>query len=151
MNVLLIVDKVLNHYDNMKSLLEEQVVELTSHKNIMKLSPDLETYKVLDDNNTIYGVFAYLDGKLIGYSLNIVAHHLHYSDLIYVTNDILYVDKLFRNKGVGEKIMKESEIEANKRGAKMFLQKAKPSTPLYELLNNSSDYRLQEMTFIKVL
>lgn len=151
MNVLLVVDNVFNHYDNMKALLEKQVEELTTHKDIMKLSPDFDSYKHLADRDLIYGVYAYLDGDLIGYSLNILSNHMHYADLICAVNDILFVDKNYRKSGIGKKIMDKSEEEAKNRGAGVFLQKAKPNTPLYNLLDKAEDYSVQEITFLKVL
>jgi GNAT superfamily N-acetyltransferase len=151
MNTLILVDKVFNHYDNMCKLLEEHVQELAVYKDLMKLSPDLPTYQKLEEEDLMYGVFAYVEGKLVGYSINFVSNHIHYSELKKVNNDVIYVDKKYRGSGVGAKLINASEREAKKRGAAVFALHAKPNTPLSSLLYTSEDYQVQDIIFSKRL
>ena len=56
-------------------------------------------YDVLDKSGSLFIHLAMQDDVCIGYSMNLVANHLHYADLKYSQNDVL-LSKRFRAVGL---------------------------------------------------
>jgi predicted GNAT superfamily acetyltransferase len=88
--------------------------------------------------------------EIVGYSVNIMAHNLHYSDLIMCQSDVLYVREDKRQGPAGLKLMRETERLAKERGAQMMLWHAKPATNLDQILPRMG-YRVQDVVYTRVL
>jgi len=130
----IVVGSVTDYIDMVGDLLEKHWEESAKNKSIMVLKPDLEKYKTMDKMGKLLGVFAYYDGAVVGYSVNVLDYHLHYSDLKVCSNDVLFLDKEFRDTPLGLRLMKATKEEAKSRGARLMLWHAKQDSPLDKIL-----------------
>jgi predicted GNAT superfamily acetyltransferase len=131
-------------------LLEAHREELTTNKGLMILKPDISTYEMLESKNALLSLGAFDGDEIVGYSVNIMAHNLHYSDLMMCQSDVLYVREDKRQGPAGLKLMRETERLAKERGAQMMLWHAKPDTNLDQILPRMG-YRVQDVVYTRVL
>jgi len=131
-------------------LLDEHWIELAKNKELMVLKPAIEKYAAMEEQGVLFTFCAYVDGKIIGYSLSFVFHHLHYADLLCCHNDLLFVSLPYRHSSIGGKLIRATEDEARKRGVKLMTWHAKENTPLSEVLPVMG-CKVQELIFSKEL
>ena len=131
-------------------LFEEHYTEIARNKEVMKLKPDEMTYRKMEDAHQIFILSARQDDVLIGYSVNFVTNHLHYADLKYSQNDVLFIKKEFRGGRIGLRLMKITEDYAKSLGCKVMLWHAKEHTTLSTLLPRLK-YGVQDIVFSKEL
>ena len=129
-------------------LFEEHYEEIARNKQIMKLKPNYQLYEALNSTGWLYIYVAMRDDVCIGYSMNIMMHHLHYADLRIAQNDILFVKKEFRGGRLGLRLLKATEDHARSEGCKLMLWHAKENTALAELLPKLK-YGVQEIMYSK--
>lgn len=129
-------------------LFEEHYQELAIDKTLMVLKPDVERYKLLEQNGVMMILAAFVGGVMAGYSVNLITNNLHYSDLKMCQNDILFVASAHRAGRLGLKLIKETERQAKQRGAGIMLWHAKPGTAL-EAIAPKLGYRVQDIMFSK--
>lgn len=132
------------------SLLVDHREELTTNKDLMILSPDVETYLRLEDLGRMLSLAAFEGEEIIGYSVNIFGQNLHYSDLMMCQNDVLFVRKDKRRGPTGLRLMRETERLAKERGAEMMLWHAKPGTSLDAILPRLG-YKVQDIIYTTVM
>ena len=126
-----------NVTDNLRAigaLLPLHWEESARNKQLMVLKPDYDKYKNMDKMGKLLGVFAYYEDVIVGYSVNIIDYHLHYSDLKVCSNDVLFLDPLFRDTSLGLRLMKTTKELAKSKGAKMMLWHAKEDTALDKIM-----------------
>lgn len=131
-------------------LLEAHREELTTNKGLMILKPDISTYEMLESKNALLSLGAFDGEEIVGYSVNIMAHNLHYSDVMMCQNDVLYVREDKRQGPTGLKLIYETERLAKDRGADLMLWHAKPDTNLNDILPRLA-YRVQDVVYTRVL
>jgi len=131
-----------------KSLFEEHYEEIARNKQIMKLKPNYKLYEALDSTGWLFVYVAMQDNVCIGYSMNIMMHHLHYADLRIAQNDILFVKKELRGGRLGLRLLKATEDHARSEGCKLMLWHAKENTALAKLLPKLK-YGVQEIMYSK--
>lgn len=131
-------------------LLEAHREELTTNKGLMILKPDISTYEMLESKNALLSLGAFDGEEIVGYSVNIMAHNLHYSDLMMCQNDVLFVREDRRQGPTGLKLIYETERLAKDRGADLMLWHAKPDTNLNDILPRLA-YRVQDVVYTRVL
>ena len=139
-------------YDEFKvlgdPLFEEHYEEIARNKQVMKLKPNYQLYEALNSTGWLFIYVAMRDDVCIGYSMNIMMHHLHYADLRIAQNDILFVKKEFRGGRLGLRLLKATEDHASSEGCKLMLWHAKENTALAELLPKLK-YGVQEIMYSK--
>ena len=151
MAIHIIEGSVRDHREALQPLLEAHVAELTTHPDLMTLSPDWSRYEQLEDDQRLITLYAFGDQDLIGYACTILTPHLHYSDLYCAHNDVLFVRPDYRRTaGVGLKLIAQTELLAAARGAQVMTWHAKPSTPL-ALLLAARHYGIQDLIFLREL
>ena len=131
-------------------LFQEHYEEIALRKDLMELKPNWPLYEAMNDNNGLFVYLAMQDNVCIGYSLNLVSYHLHYADLKYCTNDVLFIKKEFRGSRIGLKIMKVTEEHAKAEGCTIMLWHAKENTALDKLLPRLN-YGVQDIMYSKEL
>ena len=129
-------------------LFEEHYEEIARNKQIMKLKPNYHLYEALNSTGWLFIYVAMQDDVCIGYSMNIMMHHLHYADLRIAQNDILFVKKEFRGGRLGLRLLKATEDHARSEGCKLMLWHAKENTALAKLLPKLK-YGVQEIMYSK--
>lgn len=130
-------------------LLLQHWQEIALHKELMVLDPHWERYEALDDAGVLLLLGAWVGDQMVGYSLNFVTEHLHYSGLTYSQNDVLFVAPTHR--GIGKQLIAETERMAKERGAKMQLWHAKEGSTLDRMLKHSEHYGVQDITYSRIL
>jgi GNAT superfamily N-acetyltransferase len=140
---------VVNKWVEVAELLAMHVDELASHKHLMKLDPAIETYEAMEDGGMLASLFVYDENeKLIGYSVNFIVPHLHYSELVTCQNDVLFIHPDHRHGRIGMKLIAATEQLAKERGAKLISWHVKENTTLQALMPRLG-YKVQEITYMK--
>ena len=131
-------------------LFQEHYEEIALRKDLMELRPNWPMYDALDQSGSLFIYLAMQGDVCIGYSMNLVANHLHYADLKYSQNDVLFIKKEFRGGRIGLRLMKVTEEHAKSLGCKVMLWHAKERTTLAALLPRLK-YGVQDIMFSKEL
>lgn len=139
------VDEMLAHAGQ---LFAEHWDEIALNKQVMVLKPDEARYRSMEASGGMLILAAFVDGELVGYSVNFVIHHLHYADLCVCSNDLLFIAQSHREGGLGIRLMRRTEEVARARGARLVLWHAKPNTPLATMLPRMG-YGVQDIIFSK--
>lgn len=126
-------------------MLIEHWDEVAKNKQIMQLKPDHAGYRRIEGNGGLLILGAYRDCKMVGYSFNFIAPHLHYADLIVCNNDILFVDKKHRQSPIGLQLIRKTEATARQCGARLMLWHAKQGTSLDRILQRK--YNVQDIIY----
>ena len=129
-------------------LFDEHYKEIARNKQVMVLKPDEPTYRKAEEMGTIFILSARQNDVLIGYSVNFVSNHLHYADLKFAQNDLLFISKEHRGGRVGLRLIKDTENHAKSLGCKLMLWHCKPNTPLNEILPRLK-YGVQDVIYSK--
>lgn len=108
---------------------------------------DLPQYKSLNSNYALIIVTARDGAKLVGYHISLVTHHMHFANILFGFDNAMVVDREYRGKGLGAKLVKHSEKVWLDRGAKVGHRATKGSGNLYL----SMGYTPSDRTFIKKL
>lgn len=131
-------------------LLSQHRDELATHKEMMVLKPDIQKYKNLEERGALFTLALYDEDKIIGYSVNVLASNIHYSDLLVSQNDILYVHPAHRKGRWGIKLISETERMAKERGATFIIWHGKEKTAFSDLMPRLG-YGIQDILYSKVL
>jgi len=136
--------------ENCNDLFKEHYEEIALNKGVMKLLPDWDRYFSLEQAGMILCLGAFLDEECIGYSINFFTNHMHYKEMFYMQNDLLFVAEERRKTRVGLDLIRETEKQAFARGAEMMLWHAKENTSLNTLMPRLG-YKVQDIIYSKVL
>ena len=131
-------------------LLRAHWEEVARHKDIMRLSPAWDKYQLMEQAGTLFALGAFVGPALVGYSLNLIGPHLHYSGLIYAQNDVLYVVPECRKSRIGLDLISETERIARERGAGLMAWHAKEGTALAGLMPRLG-YGVQDIIYARKL
>ncbi len=133
-----------------EKLQKEHWDEIARNKHIMILNPDNERYGKLEDAGLLLSLGAFDNESLVGYSINFITTNLHYKELTYLDNDVLFLSKKYRVGRNGIRLIKETEKKAKEHGARMCLWHAKKNTTLEKILPKMG-YNIQDIIFSKEL
>lgn len=132
-------------------LFEQHWAELAPRKHLMGIDPQWDRYEHLEKLGNLMILLAHDDdNQLVGYSVNVVMQHLHFANLRYCHNDLLFVVPSHRNQGLGRQLIKATEIAAKESGAEMLVWHARPGTAL-ELVLRRRGYAPDFMFYAKEL
>lgn len=140
------VDEVIDNFE----LLKAHWSEVALNKEVMVLKPDVARYKQLDELGMLFGIGAFDNDHLVGYSASFIMPHPHYSDLVVASNDVLFVHSDYRKGRLGLRLIQETERIAKDRGAELVTWHAKQSTALEQLMPRLG-YGVQDIIFSKVI
>lgn len=130
------------------ALLHDHYDEVAKNKDVMVLRPRWDVYQSMQSAGTLFALGARIDGKLVGYSANFIANHLHYASMVYVQNDVLFVAPQHRKTSLGLRLIQATESEARHRGAKLMLWHAKEGSKLDSVLSRMR-YEVQDIIYSK--
>lgn len=150
-NIRIEEDSVTNIIGGFDELMEEHWSESAKNKTLMVLNPDYDRYFAIDKFGCCLTLVAYDEWDLVrGYSVNFIAPHIHYKDLVVCTNDVLFLGKENRNSTLGLRLIKETEKLAKEKGAELMLWHAKEQSALEKILQHKQ-YGVQDIIYSKVL
>ena len=141
---------VTDKLEELLPLLFDHRNELATYPALMEVNPDMDKYRALETTGAMFSIVARCDGAIVGYSINLITHAMHYKHLKFVMNDVLYVDRAHRKTQLGLKLMHATEAKARVVGAQMMTWHAKTHTALASILPRM-DYVVQDITFSKEL
>lgn len=144
------INTITDKIDQVWDLLSEHREELTTHKHIMELKPDLERYAALEQAGNLVSLALYDKDRIVGYSVSVVVKNIHYADLVYALNDVLFVGALYRGSSWGVKLIHETEKLCKLHGAKLMMWHGKPATAFSDMMPRLG-YRVQDIMFSKEL
>jgi GNAT superfamily N-acetyltransferase len=130
-------------------LLVEHREELTTNKGLMELAPDVERYREAEANGAVLALIARAGSKVVGYSVNFVAPHIHYMRVRMAYNDVLFVDRAHRAT-LGLRLIHATEAAAKEHGVHVMAWHAKPDTHLSTILQRKG-YRVQDIVYTREL
>jgi len=103
------VETVSQCLPDMGELHQDHYEEITTHKHLKKLKPDYDAYYKLEKKGNLRVMTVRTDDNiLIGYFVTFIQRHIHYTDVVYALNDILYIHPGHRGGTVGYRLMKEA-------------------------------------------
>jgi GNAT superfamily N-acetyltransferase len=114
--------------------LYEQHWEEVYGKTDRKVEIDFPIYKQMEDMGLAFGLFAYYDNLIVGYSINLLGPNVHCAGGLTCTNDALYVDPLFRDTPLGIRLIKKTADTAKKSGADLMTWNSPLNSPLGKIL-----------------
>lgn len=129
-----------------EALGREHYEEIALNKTLMQYAPDTARYQVLEDQGMLLCVGVFDNGTLVGYSANIIVHHLHYKDLLMASNDMIFIAKSHRHGRAGLQLIKATRELCRARGAQLMMWHAKENTALAQLLPRLG-CRVQDIIF----
>ena len=131
-------------------LLREHWLELAKNRELMVLKPDAARYKAMEKAGIVLALGAFDGDVMVGYSVSLLGPHLHYADLVFAQNDVIYVAQAYRNGRTGIRLIQAAEAQAKARGARMLVWHAKQGTALDSLLPRLG-YGVQDILHSKEL
>ena len=90
--------------------------EIAWNKDKIPLRPDLKKYAAMEATGMMKCYTAREYGKIIGYAVWFILHHMHYQDTLMAMNDIIYIAKEKRGSMTGIKLLEYSEKELKQFG-----------------------------------
>jgi hypothetical protein len=134
MITLIETDRVADVIDLSTALQLEHWEEIAKNKHLMVLAPDVDKYRAIEQAGKLFAVLAYDGDEMVGYSVNILDHNLHYRDLLQAQNDVLFVKPSHRAGRLFMRLREATLRMAAARGARLMLWHAKEQTPLAAIL-----------------
>lgn len=134
--------------NEMMPLLEKHYKEIAIYQDI-PLSIKKETYLTLSKSNFLR-VFTVRDNlnNIIGYSVYIVSHNIHYSTLLEAKNDVIYIDP--KHRGFGAKFIKWCDQQLKKENVQVVYHHIKFDHDWSNILERQ-DYKPFEKIYAKRL
>lgn len=109
--------------------------EIEGNKEIKELSPNYESYLNLDNAGVLLSVTARDGDNLVGYCVNVIMPHLHYSKTTFSTNDTLYLLQEYRGRFIGKRMIAKAMECSKELGAEVFHIEDKDGHGLGRLFN----------------
>lgn len=131
-------------------LFERHFDELRNGRDL-KVRPAFALYDALHAQGALHCLAALTDGQLVGYSVNVLMpRHLHY-EYSYLQNDVLFVDKPYRQSSVGARLIAATRQLAKKLQVNQLLWHCKQDTQLHTMLERSDKAQLADLIYSEVL
>ena len=103
-----------------EGLLRAHYEEIAWRRDKIALAPDEARYKSLEKAGVLRVYTARADGRLIGYSVYLVAAALHYKDTVYANNDVLFIEAAARGTA-GLRLIRFAEAALKAEGVHVVL------------------------------
>ena len=136
--------------EELEPLLKEHWEEVAWYKDKIKLKPDYEKYLGMEDQDKLLVTTARDNGKLVGYNVNFIAEHFHYSDHVYAVNDIIFVHPDYRHREVSAELINYTEELLKWKGVSVITLHMKPEHA-FESLAKYCGFAKQEYVYSKYI
>lgn len=94
------------------------------------LCPDGAMMQRLQDADLLFVLGAFDDDVLVGYSSALITPHTYNPSIVCCNSDALFVRRAWRPRGVGARLILETERVAAEKGASRMLWHTRAGTPL---------------------
>ena len=129
-------------------LIEDHWEEIGQNKGPIKLNPDWDAYKNLEQAGLLNVFTARSQGKLVGYFVVIVARHIHYKDHIFASQDLLYLCPEYRKGMTAIKLVKFAEKYLKEDGVSVMVMNTNIEKP-FDLLLERLGFTYTERLYSK--
>lgn len=137
----------------MKEIVKRHAEEVDLYQEYFSLEPNYSIYEMLLDAGT-YRLFAAIKDKdVIAYSGYFVDYHPHYKEILYASNDLIYVSPEYRDYNSGEvvrAILSLSEKSLKESGVSVLTLTMKADKP-FERLSELCGYNRAEIMYSKYI
>lgn len=124
--------------------------EIAVNKDKIKLNPDWDTYRTLENSDKLKIFTARVKEELVGYFVVITGSNLHYKDHVFAVNDILYLKKEYRKGRTGIKLIKFAEEYLRDDGVSVLNINTKVHKP-FDVLMEHMGFGLIERVYSKYI
>ena len=124
--------------------------EIAVNKDKIKLNPDWDTYRTLENSDKLKIFTARVKEELVGYFVVITGSNLHYKDHVFAVNDILYLKKEYRKGRTGIKLIKFAEKYLRDDGVSVLNINTKVHKP-FDVLMEHMGFGLIERVYSKYI
>ena len=129
------VEKIKDILPELKGLIQDHWEEVAWYKDKIPLSPDYDRYLQMEELGMIHTVTVRYEDELIGYDINFVSPHLHYSSTKYAANDIIFLHPLHRGAGVALGMLNFAEEKLKEEGVSVITIHMKVDNPFKSLMD----------------
>lgn len=136
--------------DQLEPLFQTHYDEIANNKEVKKIAPDWDTYRVLTDHERCIAVVAWDGDEIVGYTVAFLYPHPHYKDCIVAANDLFYVRPEYRRQGVASMMISFMEEQAAAYGATVHTMHMKPYHDFSTLMERLGYYE-EEVLWEKVI
>ena len=116
-------------------LIDLHYKEIALNQSKVKLNPDWEVYRDLEDQGKLKIFTARDDTTLVGYFVVVVGVNMHYKDHTFACNDIIYLHKDYRKGFAGIKLIKFAKKCLTEDGVSVLTINTKVHQPFDKLLD----------------
>lgn len=139
--------------DDIKNLINDHYEEIALYQDKIKLNPNFDFYKAANENKTLRFYTVRTDDeeyRLVGYTIMLVVQSPHYSDHLFASNDIIFLDKEYRNLSAGRSLISFSETKLKEEGVSVISISTKVHQP-FDTLMLSLGYDCVERNYGKYI
>jgi len=116
-------------------LIDLHYKEIALNQSKVKLNPDWEVYRDLEDQGKLKIFTARDDTTLVGYFVVVVGVNMHYKDHTFACNDIIYLHKDYRKGFAGIKLIKFAKKCLTEDGVSVLTINTKVHQPFDKVLD----------------
>lgn len=120
--------------EDCKELLDLHWSEIALNQDKIKLNPDWDMYKTLEEEGKLKIFTARDQGTLVGYFVAVVCTNMHYKDHLFASNDILFLRKEYRKGFYGIRLIKFTKACLKDDGVSVLMINTKMHQPFGRLL-----------------
>ena len=120
--------------DDALYLLDLHYNEIALNQNKIKLNPDWDVYKELEQEGKLKIFTARDNGTLVGYFVVVVGVNMHYKDHTFACNDVIYLHKDYRKGFAGIKLIKFAKKCLTEDGVSVLTINTKVHQPFDRVL-----------------
>lgn len=121
--------------EEVQPLLERHYLELTRHKDVVKLAPRWPQYAAMEQAGCFVVLTARDDGKLAGYNAFFVQPHMHYEGLSTATNDVFWLEPEYRRGVTALRFLRFCEDHLKAQGVMKLVYHCKLSNNFAPILH----------------
>lgn len=144
------LERYIDIKEEIKPIIQSHWEEIALNKDKIALNPDEAMYELLDNNGTLRCYIARDSGKMIGYFVVILSNHMHYSEHIFATNDVIFLSEEYRKTGLGFKMVSFVEDDLKKNNVSVLVINTKVKKPFDSLLEGAG-YTCVERLYSKYI
>ena len=139
-----------DYHKDCQELWVEHYDEIAVQKDKIKMNPNVEHYKQMEEVGGLHIITVREDGKMIGYHVSFVRAHPHYADMLCGFVDAYFLTASKRKGMTGVKMIKEAENSLKKRGVKKLFSGTKNSKDMSKVFEYLG-WHLTEQLFTKYI
>lgn len=144
------VERLAECLEEIKPLLLDHYKEVAMYQDSIELNPDYDKYLSMDEAGLLHVVTARDDSRLVGYFISFVLPHIHYKDHKYAANDILFLDKEYRNAKAGVGLFSYAEDRLKEEGVSVMTIHMKTALP-FDSICEGLGYDYAERIYTKYI